>query len=1707
MNKFAHVRLFCAGLFLALAFSAMLPVSAFADEGDPPPTEPAPPAVEADVPDTSSEEVPAVDATEEAPVVEEPEAGESDVEADVAQDPVEEPIADTETTASPDSPLTELPENTELVILGEMGEPVPLASEEAAAILLEGDPMWCPAGVTPGGVGCTSPYATFAALLADPMFAGGGPAVNGVIWVRDNYNGADNAAITFNGASLTTMRNFSLTIKGGWTGVGTTINMAMPSAFDVPLNITGWLGDVTLSDLTFTGVSGTSVTVNTTKNIVLTNIHSSTSASRGADLDNSAGTGNVTVTSSSFNQSSGGTGLSISSKGTVTLTSVTANNNFGDGTNINNSGAATDKNVTVTGSEFSGNRNDGLDIQSWGLVTLNNISANENGAVSMNGYGVKVTNTASSTFQNVVFTGTTIALQNWSGNIEVLSSGMITASNLYANSSQGGTGAYLNNTSSPTPKGVTLTGASQFKFNDLGGLWIETNGVVTLSNITANDNQGGSGAEIDNTNYPTGSFAVSLSGTNVFNNNWYYGLDVNSDGAITVSNVTANNNGQNMGFYSGARLINSAAPTPQNVTVSGTNFFNGNNYYGLHVESQGVISVNSITANDNVFSGAAGAYLHNNSGADTSKKAVTLTGTNVMNGNGGTGLDVASYGPITLNNVTADSNSNGIDLHNLLAATPQSVTLNGYTVANSNDFNGLRIISKGVIKINNLTASFNGVLNSGYGADLSNNALGVVSSVTFTGTNITNGNYSGGLKVATNGPITLNNLTASENEHGHGAELNNQSTPAQTVKLTGTNVFNSNYSSGLVIDSFGAVTLNNVTANLNLGIALLTGYGVDIDNSTGSVISSVTLTGTNTFSGNQLDNLMIKSRGAVILNNVRSDSSVSQNGVTIENTAGGNGSQQPVTLNGSNSFKSNEKNGLKIASFGLITTNSITASQNGDVSGYGVDLDNATGADSSLPVKGITLNGVNVFDENRSGGLNVLTLGPINTNNLTATDSTGGFGVRLDNSSAPSPQATNVKGTNVFNSNQFTGLIVKSKGAVTLNSITAKSSMTGNGANIENTAGGNTAPQPVTINGTNTFNSNYNTGLIVTSYGLITTNNITASENGLVPNSGYGAELTNDGASALLPLKGITMNGTNLFSTNNNTGLKAYSLGPIKVNNVTSSYSEDGRGAELNNGSAPSDQGVTLTGSNFFWQNDGDGLNIYTKGAISLNSVNASQNGQGGTGNGATLNNFPSGGFAGVTFSGTNTFSENEDIGLKIDSKGVVSINSITAIANVNSHGVDINNTWSGVAKAVNLTGSNVTSGNNSNGLYVQSVGVITVNNLTANGNGSYGAVLENFTSTLPQNVVLKGTNTFNDNTFDGLAVTTDGAVSSATSLTANGNDNNGVSISNTGGTNGGVSLLGTNIFNNNEDHGLSVHSVGAITLNKVTASGNGADLAGPGTGVLLNNANAGEVNVTLTGVNVFNDNYISGLDVTSYGTINLSNITANNTAIGRGAIISSLTAGKSVTLGGTNTFVNNGNDSNDSGLYISSMGAITINNLTASENSGNGADLINQNVLSPVAYAVKLTGTTTLNNNGASGMELWASGAVTVNNVSANGNLAGGGMLIDNDFLVDPQAVTIAGINSFSYNSVIGLQVRSFGAVNLAKITADRNGSDGVFVDGASNAVTIACAVLTGNTTGTGLAIDTSGLVTLKGVLSSGNGGNYLHTNASVPDVISRTC
>ena len=511
------------------------------------------------------------------------------------------------------------------------------------------------------------------------------------------------------------------------------------------------------------------------------------------------------------------------------------------------------------------------------------------------------------------------------------------------------------------------------------GLTVTTTGDINLHNVTSNTNSN-HGASLNNTSGSKGN--IKVTGISSFNGNNLNGLVANSNGTITLQNVTTGNNGSN----------------------------------GLVANANGTISLHDVTANTN---GSNGASLNDSNGMGT----IMLTGTNVFDGNASVGLRAVSSDIVSNANITANNNGTYGALFNNSGGTGK-VVLSGNYVFNNNTLDGLRVVSTGNItstSSTSLTANTNGQ----YGVLLNNNSgTGISLAGVFTLTN----NALDGLRALSNVDITLAaNLTSTGNGR-YGAFLSN-SAGAGNITLTGTSIFNGNTSDGLHALSSGTISNTaSLTADSN------DRYGIYLDNITDS--GFISLNGVTT-SNNTLTGLNVLSSGVISLANITANNNGTKGnpgfryGTYLDNRTGNAG----VTISGVNDFSGNYSTGLVVLTNGTIIANGLNASENGNTGnsnsnyGYGVFLDNSSGA------AGVALTDASVFN-NYSSGLSVNSMSSVTLNNITAGVSVatgnGGHGVIIVSGSTVS-----LTGTNNMIGNVLSGVHVTAAGNINIYNTTA----------------------------------------------------------------------------------------------------------------------------------------------------------------------------------------------------------------------------------------------------------------------------------------------------------------------------------------------------------------------------------------------------------------------------------------------------------------------------------------------------------------------------------------------------------------------------------------------------------------------------------------------------------------------------------------------
>jgi len=535
-------------LILVVIINLMNVNVVLADDSAPPP------------PATEEPTQPPVEPTE-TPVVEETPA------------PTETPVsAEEQVPAEEEAPVTELlaelPENTDIVVLDENGNPVSLASQSAMDAILEDDPMWCPAGSLPGSPACRNftGASGITNLLTDMRNNTSFYDENGIIYFTSNPGtGAftlTDAAASLGAGDFATLRPFNITLQGGWNGVnGAGATFTGQTNFGTNYIAVGtsanpWVGNVTILNMTVDGHTAApnpSIAVYTTGGSATLNNILVDDADNTESIRVSTGSGNINMTNVDVTDGDDNYALNLTTtSGSVTLNDVLVDDHTdADAIRVvGGKGTITFNNVDVT----DGSDGDGIDITTTGgTVNLNNVDVDSQDG----GNGINVTTISGNiNLDNADVSnhedGRTANLNSQSGNINVFNNSDFEGDN----TNQGFFATTITGT-------ITITGtaANRIEFTDAEGPGAGTNyngatltaPVVSLTYVTANDSDGN-------------------------------GIQINATDSVTLNNVIADDNGTNPAgvgnaLGSGVR-VNGDGSTIVNVTGGG---FDGNERYGIEV--------------------------------------------------------------------------------------------------------------------------------------------------------------------------------------------------------------------------------------------------------------------------------------------------------------------------------------------------------------------------------------------------------------------------------------------------------------------------------------------------------------------------------------------------------------------------------------------------------------------------------------------------------------------------------------------------------------------------------------------------------------------------------------------------------------------------------------------------------------------------------------------------------------------------------------------------------------------------------------------------------------------------------------------------------------------------------------------------------------------------------------------------------------------
>ena len=1371
----------------------------------------------------------------------------------------------------------------------------------------------------------------------------------------------------------------------------------------------------------------------------------------GSRIDTTSGYGSVFITNAMF-QDNVGDGLVIDTLRKVTFNSIDASYNSGNGLTLDNcqydsflgiclgSGNITFISPTSAGwysaNYFLGNSGTGLDITTSSRVIMYNTSAYDN-----LGNGVKIYNAYTSSPVYIKVT-----LPNFT--------------NVFRNN--GLTGVWIN------INGLILIYDTEADLNDGNGFQLSTLSAVTLSNVSASGN-GGTGLLIDNSSSRSTISVKNRPAQGEYSENGLNGIDITSLGSILLYNIIADDNsGSGMVLdtcVSTGSVCLGVGKVVVNSYYSLVNTFDGNGEYGLNITSAGNVSLTFVTASEN---GDTGLNIDTTlSSASITIRNPIRTGTAAYSYNGGDGINISTNGNISIFNVTASSNTgSGMMLDNCQFGSGECIGFGKVTMKglygqvnefNSNHDYGVYIESGGAVTLINIHADQNG-----YNGLYVNNSLELaIQSVKIYGTRgVTNTfNYNGsneqgtypGLEIHSFGYIYLNTAEA-KNNYAAGAYLYNKDAlikPA-SIKIQEAD-FSQNQGSGLIVYSNGKVYLGGVVSSYNSLIysdIVLTGETVyerltaistydtwwfEITESTTVTDFAIILESTefdgyleiydgdgnllasdsNSYSEYDAEiDINLTELGMYYIRVMTEDSNhgnytLSINdethlyntyfnfyGALIDNTAG----VLPVTvtkgkINVYNEFKDNNYRGIEIDSNSSISAYNVVGTDNGDTGAY---YDNHTGY-GKVTVKMLVKGEAAEYDSNSEWGLYVASHGTVTLFNISASEngSAGAFvnncdyngSICLGSGSVYIKAAGNI---NEFNNNQLYGLYVASSGNVTLYDVEAD----GNGY-----SGLYVKNQYANVNGkvllktsrnhTNSFSGNgWLDPLDKYGFEVYSNNVITMYAGNVIGNYGGGAVLLNQ-TSAASP--NIYLYETS-FEANQGNGIWAESKGLIYLSGVESRYNSVNSG-EIDyygetiyehltpyyesdtwwfDGVAGETVDIILESDEFdvllqVFDKDGNliavdddsygGTDAQLNFELPLSSnyyirVSANNSGEGNyvltlndaahdwttmyRFDGAYLNNSYGSGDVLVSNSKLNddpSFYHNNHTGLEIISAGNVTLTSVSAMQN-GEDGVNIDNT-AGFGKVSIYTKSKTSTSsysyNTKYGVYILSNNAVTVLNkrsrMYLRDNGYSGAYIDN-TGGLAGSVSFSGAEV-NQNGMKGLEIYSSGSVAVYDILAVN-NGTNGVYIQNNSGA-GSVSVLGSKERSNISDNGatgLAVYSNGSITVNRINAIQNG------GRGMILSNSSGvGQVRLTDS---ISRLNARHGLQINSGGLVYMKNVQS----------------------------MSNGEGNNDDGLYIeiSDPAFLQLYFATFLGNEGNGIELVSDTLGSPLLSSVTYFGNDTDN-------------------------------------------------------------------------------------------------------------------------------------------------
>lgn len=1309
---------------------------------------------------------------------------------------------------------------------------------------------------------------TYAVSVTNSEFNHNDNGISGDYWGGVRIN--SNSTITLNGVSASNNDGNGAVLNAM---KGTTVknsvfnnNFSTPDTFNqgygLYVNSSSTTNHILLENVQADNNENKGIHLVTYGNITLKNVNAyQNAAAMGYDgiyLENTGGAGYIMITNASSRQS-GAKGFHIYSNKNVTLNGVVANENDESGVYIDNCNFSVDHclgtgSVTISGSllnQFNDNHNYGLDIISGGTVTLSYFEANGNtysGVQISNNYtGCSANVTVNLSYAPPVGDFLNSASGNSQSGLLIYSNGNILVDKCYF---EGNTayGAYLENNGAPSARTVNVKNSSAYG-NGGTGIRVASKGNISLYNVNAAGSLTGMGVDLRN-NSGTGSVTITGPGTtmNDFSGNHTYGLYILSSGVVTLKNIYA------VGNDTGANITNTYADS-KSVSITNANFSESVANTGLSVNSKGAISLTDVISNNNLV--GSGAYLEN---TDASKaQVVTITRSQFSENANANGLYVASLGTITLSGVQANGNASfgaNIQVCSYDGGIPGCKASGGLTINGvDNEFNnngsyGMYVYSRGNVSMSNISASDNGDSGMMIYHHFENCTGNVSLNATSGRTNAFSNNGVYGVQVYSIGNISFARLDASNNMEV-GCYLSNQyALAARSVSVSYATI-NDNQDQGLQIHSTGAVTLTQVQTLRS------SKHFFEINDDDGHEVHdrlpyNQYYDEVYWFNGSNAQNVTIDLESSTFdafLELFDEDWHLLD---SDDNSGAGNDAQISFSLPAVGMYYIRVSSAV-LQEYGDYTLTFDGASTEITYANYtGVYIDNSYNSGSG-DVKIIATKGYYGVDtrDNNYVGLNVNSNGNLTFAGIQANYNGGNWGSYIRNNSVDG-KFVNLKDCS-FDNNDSLGLDLASKGSITWSGGGASNSLEAFGAWLRNDDA--STYRAVTISNA-TFNSNYSYGFSIESIGAITLTNVGANDN----LNDYGANLDNCQYDGGIPgCKGygnVTISGTYgsvNFNSNNSSGLNVTSGGTITLTNLNASDNTSGYGMSLSNDYQNSIGNVIMkttskTSLSDLSRNGYSGLAVSSRGTISLTNVMVFTNGS----NGIEISNADAASAKSVTLTNIKS-DDNHNYGVHVSSVGSITLSYVQDFGNTGA-GISLNN-WTAVTpQFVTVTRSKIDGNTSGTGLYIASMGHVTLNNVVATNN-NYGAWISNTWGT-SSNVSVLGTlgdSVFSNNTVDGLLINTNGNVS-LSKLVAQFNGDDGVDLSARGTLTVSEMWLYRNLGN-----GINAIADMGVNINKLQSYNNGFNANGDGLNLQMNMGSLAKILNS-----VFTGNYGDGIDLAS---------------------------------------------------------------------------------------------------------------------------------------------------------------------------------------------------------------------------------------------------